>query len=59
MATPSALLGRWNIESMDMWGTNAINLVGTAHLTGPGTITGKIRFHRGDESGFVARRAIS
>lgn len=30
---------------------------GNARLTGPGRITGKIRFHHGDESGFVARRA--
>ena len=110
MATPHALVGRWNIESMDMWDAEAINLVeqghvtftehggemaficvnidldcretgkqgksvaftfaggdegdevsgsGTARLVGPEKITGKIRFHRGDESGFVARRADS
>jgi hypothetical protein len=110
MATPPALLGRWNIESMDLWDADAINLVGQGHitfdhrggemaficvhisldcrgtgtkgtslaftfvgddegdevsgsgsarLTGPDKITGKIRFHRGDESGFVARRAGS
>ena len=108
MATPPALVGRWDIESMDMWDAEAINLVGqghvtftdgggemaficvnisldcrgtgtkgtslaftfagedegdevsgsgTARLTGPGKLIGKIRFHRGDESGFVARRA--
>ncbi len=108
MSTPPALLGRWNIESMDLWDADAINLVrqghitfdegggemaficmnlgidcrttgtkgtavaftfmgddegdevsgsGTARITAPGRITGKIRFHRGDESGFVARRA--
>ncbi len=110
MSTPPALLGRWNIESMDMWDTDAINLVGqghitfdprggemaficvtisldcrgtgtkgaslaftfvgddegdevsgsgTARLTGPDKLTGKLRFHGGDESGFVARRARS
>jgi hypothetical protein len=110
MSTPPALLGRWNIESMDLWDADAINLVGQGHITfdarggemaficvnigldcrgtgtkgtalaftfvgddegdevrgsgtarlaGPDRITGKIRFHRGDESGFVARHARS
>jgi hypothetical protein len=108
MGSPSAFVGRWNIESMDLWDTDAINLVGQGHITfddgggtmaficvnlgldcrgtgtkgtslaftfigddegdevngsgsaritAPGRITGKVRFHRGDESGFVARRA--
>lgn len=85
MAIPSVFVGRWNIESMDLWdtcvnlsldclgtGTKGTSLAltfigddegdevsgsGTAKVSGPDRITGKIRFHRGDESGFVARRA--
>lgn len=108
MPPPPALLGRWVIESMDMWSADDINLVEEGHVTftksggemaficvslwldcnakgdsgsaveftfegsdegdevsgrgharisGKDRIKGSIRFHMGDESGFVARRA--
>lgn len=110
MPTPPALVGRWDIESMDLWDADAINLVGQGHIifdafggtmaficvnisldcrgtgtqgkslaftfaggdegtdvsgsgsarsTAPNRIAGKIRFHHGDASGFVARRVGS
>ncbi len=106
--TPTSLLGRWEIESMDLWDAEAINLLEQGHITftadgahmlficvnlgldcrpkgragtaaeftfegddegtptsglghaklvGADRIEGVIRFHRGDESGFSARRA--
>lgn len=33
MPTPPSLIGRWNIESMDMWDSEAMNLVEQAHIT--------------------------
>jgi hypothetical protein len=62
------LLGKWRITDMEPWDAEFIDLLGLgyfqfdpdgggdANLEEDGTITGEIRFHRGDHSTFTAPR---